>query len=54
MKKISVGMNDLIKEIAKNQSKPKAEIINTIEEQIYLKEKKDFLNTFKDILIITL
>lgn len=54
VKKISVGINDLIKEIQKSYNKTKIDIINSIDEWIYLKEKKEFLEIFKDILIISL
>ena len=54
VKKIAVWINDLIKEIQKNYNKTKIDIINTIDEGIYLKEKRSFLEIFKDILIISL
>ena len=54
VKKIAVWINDLIKEISQNYNKTKIEIINTIDENIYLKEKKWFLEIFRDILIISL
>jgi len=54
VKKIAMWMNDLIKDIQKNYNKTKIDIIKSIDEWIFLKEKKDFLKNFKDILIITL
>ena len=54
VKKIAVWINELIKEISKNHNKTNIEIINTIDEDLYLKEKKWFLEIFKDILLITL
>lgn len=54
VKKIAVWINDLIKEISKNYNKTNIEVINTINENLYLKEKEWFLEIFKDILIITL
>ncbi len=54
IKKLNFGINDLIKKIRKNHQIPKNNIINTIDEDIFLPEKKEFLNIFKDILVITL
>lgn len=54
VKKITIGMNDLIKEIQNNYHKTKIDIINTIDEEVYLREKKKFLEIFKDVLIISL
>jgi len=54
VKKIAVWINDLIKEIQKNYSKTKIDIINSIDEGIYLKEKRSFLEIFKDVLTISL
>jgi hypothetical protein len=54
VKKIAVWINDLIKEIQKNYNKTKIDIINSIDEGIYLKEKRSFLEIFKDVLMISL
>jgi hypothetical protein len=54
IKKIPFWINDLIKKIRKNYSIPKNEIIKTIENDIYLKEKDIFLALFNDILTLSL
>ncbi|QFR38779.1 hypothetical protein A9Q91_00910 [Candidatus Gracilibacteria bacterium 28_42_T64] len=54
VKKISVGINALIKQIKANHDLRNIEIINSIEEAIYLDEKEEFMKIFKDILIISL
>lgn len=53
-KKLSFGINDLIKQIRKNYNLTKNDIIKTIDSDIYVIEKNEFLNIFKDILTITL
>ncbi len=53
-KKLAIGIYDLIKEIRKNHNLTKAEIIRKIDEDVFTKEKTEFLNFFEDILIITL
>ncbi|MCD5385160.1 hypothetical protein LRZ95_00665 [Candidatus Gracilibacteria bacterium] len=53
-KKISFGINDLIKQIRKNYNLTKNDIISKIEQDIFPNEKIVFLEIFKDILTITL
>ena len=54
VKKLSFGINDLIKQIRKNYNLTKNDIIESIEDNIFLPEKLKFLTIFKDILTITL
>lgn len=54
VRKISVGIDSLITQIKEKYSKTKMEIINTIDENIYLDEKQDFLDIFKQVLVISL
>lgn len=54
MKKLKVGMDDLIKEISKVYKKPKIEIIRTIDSEMYIREKTVFLELFKDIICMSL
>ncbi len=53
-KKLSFGMNDLIKQIRKNYSLTKNDIIQSIDLDRFVIEKTQFLVIFKDILTITL
>jgi len=54
VKKLSFGINDLIKQIRKNYNLTKNDIIESIDQNIFLPEKLKFLTIFKDILTITL
>jgi hypothetical protein len=47
-------MNDLIKHIRKNYNLTKNDIIQSIDLDRFVSEKKQFLKIFKDILTITL
>jgi hypothetical protein len=53
-KKLTFGMNDLIKRIRQNYKFTRAEIIKKIDEDIFELEKAEFLEIFKDIIAITL
>ncbi|MDD3793477.1 MAG: hypothetical protein PHI37_01575 [Candidatus Gracilibacteria bacterium] len=53
-KKLSFGINDLIKKIRQNYRLTRIDIINTIDSDSYLKEKTEFLEIFKDIVAISL
>ncbi len=53
-KKLSFWINDLIKHIRKNYNLTKNDIIEKIDQDIFIKEKISFLEIFKDILSITL
>ncbi|MDD2907969.1 MAG: hypothetical protein PHH98_04980 [Candidatus Gracilibacteria bacterium] len=53
-KKLSFGINDLIKRIRKNYNLTKIDIITKIDEDNFQIEKTEFLEIFKDILAITL
>lgn len=53
-KKLSFWINDLIKRIRQNYNLTKIDIINTIDTEIFLNEKNEFLEIFKDILAISL
>jgi len=54
VKKIPVWINALIKQIKANHDLRNIEIINSIEEDLFLDEKAEFMLIFKDILIISL
>lgn len=54
VKKLSFWINDLIKNIRKNYNLTKNDIIQSIDLDRFTHEKIEFLNIFKDILIITL
>ena len=54
IRKISIWINSLIKEIKKNYKKTNIDIINSIDKDLYLEEKEKFLKIFKNILMITL
>jgi uncharacterized protein YpiB (UPF0302 family) len=47
-------MNDLIKEIRQNHKFTREQIIKKIDEDIFLNEKSQFLEIFRDIITITL
>jgi hypothetical protein len=47
-------MNDLIKKIRQNHKFTREQIIKKIDENIFLNEKNEFLEIFKDIIAITL
>ncbi|MDR2411556.1 MAG: hypothetical protein LBD88_03085 [Candidatus Peribacteria bacterium] len=47
-------MNDLIKRIRQNHKFTRAEIIKEIDKNVFLPEKSEFLEIFKDIIAITL
>lgn len=53
-KKLSFWINDLIKQIRKNYNLTKNDIIEKIDQEIFIPEKITFLEIFKDILSITL
>ncbi|MFK7779698.1 MAG: hypothetical protein QM490_00995 [Candidatus Gracilibacteria bacterium] len=53
-KKLSFGINDLIKQIRKNYNLTKNDIIESIDLDRFTTEKIKFLNIFKDVLTITL
>lgn len=53
-KKLSFWINDLIKQIRKNYNLTKNDIIEKIDQDIFIPEKISFLEIFKDILSITL
>ncbi len=53
-KKLSFGINDLIKHIRKNYNLTKNDIIRTIDLDRFANEKNEFLIIFKDILTLTL
>ena len=53
-KKLSFWINDLIKQIRNNYNLTKNDIIKTIDDDRFWAEKIEFLNIFKDILVITL
>lgn len=53
-KKLSFGINDLIKQIRKNYNLTKNDIISSIDQDRFTTEKIQFLNIFKDVLSITL
>ena len=55
IKKISVGIRDLIVEISKKYWITRAQVIDTIDENdLYIEEKNKFLEIFFDVLIIAL
>lgn len=54
VKKVPVWIDALIANIQKNQDKTKIEIIKNIDSDKYWEEKEEFLNIFKDILIVSL
>ncbi|MCP4524070.1 MAG: hypothetical protein GY828_07680 [Candidatus Gracilibacteria bacterium] len=54
VQKHAFGINTLIKTIRQNYNRTKIEIIQTIDQDIYELEKIEFLEIFKDILIISL
>lgn len=54
VKKVAIWIQDLIKEISNNHKKTRIEVINSIDENLYLEEKKWFLDIFEDIISITL
>ena len=53
-KKLAFGINDLIKTIRANYNFTKTDIIKKIDEDIFLSEKDEFLEIFKDVIAITL
>jgi hypothetical protein len=53
-KKLSFWINDLIKQIRQNYNLTKNDIIEKIDQEIFIPEKVIFLEIFKDILSITL
>jgi len=53
-KKLSFGINDLIKKIRQNYNLTKNDIIQSIDLDRFVIEKSEFLNIFKDILTITI
>ena len=53
-KKISVWIRELIIEISKKYSKTRVEVIDTIDEDLYLEEKEKFLEILKDVIVISL
>jgi hypothetical protein len=53
-KKLAFGINDLIKTIRANYKFTRTDIIKKIDEDIFLLEKDEFLEIFKDVMAITL
>lgn len=53
-KKLSFWINDLIKTIRENHKIPRIDIIQKIDEEVFLEEKQEFLEIFTDILTISL
>lgn len=53
-KKIPVWIRELIIDICKNHKKTRCEVIDTIEENIYVDEKLKFLEIFTDVIAISL
>jgi len=53
-KKISVWIRELIIEISKKYSKTRAEVIDMIDEDLFLEEKQKFLEIFRDVITISL
>lgn len=54
VKKLTFGINDFIKIVRENYNLTRSEIIKKIDENIFEKEKEEFLEILSDILIITL
>lgn len=54
VRKLSFWIDDLIKEISKKYKKTRNDVIKSIDEPIFWKEKQKFLKTFTQILSITL
>ena len=54
VKKLNFWINDLIKRIRENYNLARSEIIRKFDENIFEKEKAEFLEVLSDILIITL
>ncbi len=54
VKKYAFGIDSLIKKIRQNYNRTKIEIIKTIDQNIYELEKKEFLEIFENILVISL
>ena len=54
VKKLNFWINDLIKRIRENYNLARSEIIKKFDENIFEKEKTEFLEVLSDILIITL
>lgn len=54
VKKLTFWINDFIKTVRENFNLTRSEIIKKIDENIFLREKEDFLENLSDIIIITL
>ena len=52
--KIALWISSLIEKIQKKENKPKIEIIDSIDKDLYNEEKKEFLEVFKECLIVWL